>query len=82
MATMAVTAKEYLKSDHKSVANGKEVEENDATLDSKKRKRDIADCINRPRKLSSSNEDKEAEGKEEDVSATQASIEDNPPINK
>ena len=34
------------------------------------------------RKPSSSNKDEEAEGKEEDVSATQASIEDNPPINK
>ena len=50
-------AEEFLKSNHKSVANGEEVEEDDSTLDSERRKRDIADWIGRPREPSSSNED-------------------------
>ena len=45
-------------------------------MDSKKRERDIADWIGRPYKPPSRNEDEEAEGKEEDVGATQASTED------
>ena len=44
------TAKESQKSDHKSVAYGKEEDEEDSTLDSKKRERDIADWISRPHK--------------------------------
>ena len=52
---------------------GDEVEENDATSDSKKLKRDIADWIGRPPHPPLSNEDEEAEGKEEEVCATQAS---------
>ena len=46
-------------------------------MDSKKRKRDIVDWIGRPRKLTLSNDYDEAEGNEEDVSATEASTEDN-----
>ena len=72
-AAAAATAEEFLQSDHQSVANGKEVEEDDATLDSKKRERDIVDWIGRPRKPPLSNKDEETEGKEEDVGATQAS---------
>ena len=76
----AATAKESQKSDHKSVANGKEEDEEDSTLDSKKRERDIADWISQPREPPSINEDKEGEGEEEDVGATQDSTEDNSPI--
>ena len=46
-AAAAATDKEFLQSDHKSVENGEEVKE-DATLDSKKRKRDISDWIGGP----------------------------------
>ena len=42
-AGTAVTAEEFLQSDHESVANGEEIEGKKATSDSKKRKRDIAD---------------------------------------
>ena len=69
--TAAATAEEFLQSDHKSVADGEEVEEYDATSDSKKCKRDISDWTSRPCKPPSSNEDEEAEDKEEDVKATQ-----------
>ena len=48
-AASASTAEEFLQSDHESVANGKEVEEDDAILDSEKRKRYIADWIGQPR---------------------------------
>ena len=41
-AAAAATAEDFPKSYHKSVANGKEVEEDDSTSDIKKRKRDIA----------------------------------------
>ena len=40
------------------------------------------DCIDQPHKHPSINEDEEAEGKEGDVGATQASIENDPPIDK
>ena len=53
-ASAAATAKEFLQSDHKSVANSKEVEEDDPTLDSEKREKDIVDWIGRPRKPPSS----------------------------
>ena len=76
----ADTAKEYLQSDHESVANCKE-EGEDENLDIKKRKRDIAEWVVQPRKLPFSNEDKEAEGREEEVGPTQASTEYNSPIN-
>ena len=79
-AAAADTAKEFLQYYHKSVVNGKEVEEDDATLDSKKRKRYIADWIGRHLKTPPSNEDEEAEVEEEDVGATQSSTEDNSPI--
>ena len=82
VAAAAATAEEFLKSDHECVANGEEVKEVDATSDSKKRERDIAEWICRPHKPSSSNEDDEAEGKEEDFDATQASTEYNYHINK
>ena len=49
-------------------------------MGSEKLKRDIAEWIGRPRKLPSSNKDEEAEGKKEDVGATQASTEDKSPI--
>ena len=39
----AATAEELQKFDHESVAKGKEEEEEDSTLDSKKRKRDIVE---------------------------------------
>ena len=81
-ATATATAEEFLQSDHESVANGEEVEEDDSTLDSKKCKRDIANWIGRSHKPPSRNEDKEAEGEEEDVGTTQASTEDNSPIEK
>ena len=76
------TTEQFLKFDHKSVAEGEEVEEDDATSDSEKRKRDIADWIGGPCKTPSSNKDKESEGEEEDVSATQASTEENYSINE
>ena len=41
MAAEAATAEEFLQSDHESVANSKEVEEDDATLDSDKHNIDI-----------------------------------------
>ena len=44
-AAAVSTAKEFLQSDHKSVANGEEIEEDDATSDGEKRERDIADWI-------------------------------------
>ena len=75
------TAEEFLQSYHASIANVKEVEEDDETLDSEKRKIDIADWICQPRKPPSSNEDKEYKNKEEDVVATQASTEDNSSTN-
>ena len=62
--------------------NYEEVEEDDPTLDSEKRERDITDWIGRPREPPSSNEDEEAEGEEEYVGATQASTEDNSPIDE
>ena len=49
-AAAAATAKEFLQSDHESVANGKEVEEDYATLDSRKREREIMNWIGQPRK--------------------------------
>ena len=49
---------------------------------SEKRKRDIAYWIGRPSKPPLRNKDNEAEGEEEDVGDTQASTEDNSPINK
>ena len=78
----AATAKEFLQSAHKSVKNGKEVEEDDSTLDSEQRERDIADWISRPHEPPLSNKYKEAEIKEEDVGATQDSTEENSPIDK
>ena len=62
-AAASATAEEFLKYDHKSVANGEEVEEDDSTSDSEKRKRDIADWIGRPREPPLRNKDEEAEGK-------------------
>ena len=76
------TAKEFLQSDHESIANGKKVKEEDETLDSENRGRGIAEWISRLRKPLSSNKDGEAEGKEEEVSSTQASTEEKPPINE
>ena len=76
-AATAATAEEPQRSDHKNVANSEEEEEEDSTSDSEKRKRDIVDWIGRPRKPLSRNEDEEAEGEEENFSATQASTEDN-----
>ena len=55
---------------------GKEVKEYDKTLDSEKCERGIAEWIGQPRKSPLSNEDKEAEGKEEYVGSTQSSTED------
>ena len=72
-AAAEATAKEFLKFYHKSVANGKELEEDDSTLDSEKRKRDIADWFGKPYEPHSISKDKEAEVEEEDDSATQAS---------
>ena len=51
-------------------------------MDRNKLKRDITKRIGRPRKLPLRNEDGEAEGKQEDVSATQSSTEDNFLINE
>ena len=82
MAAAAATAEYFLQSDYESVIHGKEVEEYDATSYIKKRERDIAYWIDRPRKPPSSNKYEEAEGKEEDVGATQDSTEDNYPIGK
>ena len=42
VAAAADMAKDYLQSNHKSVADGEEVEEDDETSDSEKRNRDIA----------------------------------------
>ena len=61
-AATAATAKEFLRSDHKIVVDGKEVEEDDSTLDSKKRERDITYWNVQPRKPTSINEEKESEG--------------------
>ena len=44
-AVEASMAKEFLKSDQKSITNGEEVEEDDSSSDSKKCDRDIADWI-------------------------------------
>ena len=57
--------------------NGKEEDEEDSTSGSEKRERDIVDWIGRPRKPLSRNKDEEAEGEEENFSATQTSTEDN-----
>ena len=73
---------EFLKSDHKSVANGEEIEEDNSNLDSKKRERDIAYWIGRPCKPPLSNEDKEDEGRKRDVGSTQASTDYNSPIDE
>ena len=81
-AAAAAAAEEFLKSDHESVANGEEVEEDDSTSNIKKCERDIADWIVRPWEPPSSNEDREAADKEEDAGATQASTKGNSPINK
>ena len=70
-------SEEFLQSDHKSVANRKEVKENYENSDSQKRERDTAEWIGRPHIPPSSNKDEEDEGKEEYVGATQASTEDN-----
>ena len=78
----ASTAEEFQKYYQESVANGEEEKEEDSTLDREKRERDIADWIGRPVEPPSRNEDEEAEGEEEDVGATQASKEDNTPIDK
>ena len=75
----AGTADEFLQFDHKSVANGKEIEEDDPTLDIKNCERYIVDWIGRPHKPPSSNEGEEYEGKEEEFGATQASTKDNYP---
>ena len=68
--------KDFLQSDHKSVTNSEEVEEDGVTSDSEKRDRDITDWIVEPYKPPSSSKNEKAEGKEEDVSATQASTGD------
>ena len=81
-STAAAMVKKFQKYNHESVANDKEEEEEDSTLDSKNHERDIADWIGRPREPLLRNEDKEDESEEEDVGATQASTEDNHPINK
>ena len=81
-AAAAATTKEFQKCDHKSVANGKKEEEEDSTLDSEKRQRDIEDWISRPREPPLRNKDEEAKVEEEDVGATQASTEDNSPIDE
>ena len=80
-AIAAATSEEFQKSDHKIVVNDKEEEEEGSTLDSKKRKRDIADWIGRPREPPSRSDNEEAEWKEENVGAAQASTEYNFPIN-
>ena len=76
----AATAKQLQSFDHESITNSKEEDEEDSTLDNEKRQRDIADWISQPREPPSINEDKEGEGEEEDVGATQDSTEDNSPI--
>ena len=81
-AAVAATSDEFPQSDHESVANGKEVKEDYETLDSEKREINIAEWIGWPRKPPSSNEDKEAEAKEEDAGATPASTEDKFHINE
>ena len=81
-AAAAATAEEFLKQDHKIIANDEEVKEYDENLDSENRERDIAEWIDLHRKQSSRNKDKEAEGKEGDVGGTQASKEDNSPIDE
>ena len=80
-AAVAATTEEFQKSDHISVANSEEGEEEESTSDSEKRERDIADWIVRPRKPPLRTEDEGAEGKEEDVGTTQASTEDISPVN-
>ena len=62
-AAVAAMAKEYLKSDHGSFASGEEVKEEDETLYSENRERDIVEWIGRPHKPPSRNEDEEAESK-------------------
>ena len=57
-AAAAVMVEDFLKSDHKSNANIKEVEEDKETLNRKKRDGDIADWIGRSQKPPSRNEDK------------------------
>ena len=61
LAAAVSTAKEFLQTNHKSVANGEEVKEDDETVDIEKHKRDNAEWINRPHKSPSSNKDKDAE---------------------
>ena len=78
----AAASEESQKPDHESVANVEEEEEEDSTSDSEKRKRDIASWIGWPCEPLSRNEDEESEGEEKDVGATQASTEDNSPIDK
>ena len=51
-------------------------------MGSQNRKREIADWIDQPRVPPLRNEEEESEGKEEDVSATKSSTEDNSPINE
>ena len=81
-AAAVATSEEFQKSDHKIVVNGKEEEEEDSTSDREKRKRNIADCIGRPSKPPSRNKDEGAEVEEEDFGATQASTEENSPIDE
>ena len=68
----AATAEDILQSNHKSVASGEEEKEDDENLESEKREKDIAEWIDRPLKLASSNEDEEDEDEEEDAGATLA----------
>ena len=70
-AAAATKPKEFLQSDHRSVANNEEVKEDDETPDSEQREIDIAEWMGWPQKLPSRNEDEEAEKKEEDIGSTQ-----------
>ena len=56
--------------------------EDDKHLDREKNERDVAEWTVGTHKPLSINQYKEAEGKEEEVGATQVSIEDNSPINE
>ena len=82
LAAAVSTAKEFLQTNHKSVANGEEVEGDDVALDNEKGTRDIADWIGRTCKPFSSNKDEEAEVEEKDVGATQKSKKDNSNIDE
>ena len=79
---VAVTAEEFPQLFQKSVANIEEVEEDDATLDSNKRDKDIKDWIVWLRIPLTRNKDEKADAKEEEVCATQSLTEDNSPINE